>query len=140
MSTLYTLAQGSVRAIDLVTFKQSGEAVHTPVWFAPEPSSPQRLFVYTNRNSWKVKRLRRNPEVRVAACDMRGRRAGPGFSAMAETIEDPQDPKFVRGFELLERRYGVWLKLVLAGARLSGRYRNRCIIHIIADPDSRDSD
>lgn len=140
MNTIYALASESVRAIDLVTFKQNGDAAHTPVWFAPEPSSPQRLFVYTNRGSWKVKRLRRNPNVRVAPCSQRGLRTGPEFRAIAETIEDPQDPKFVRGFELLKRRYGIFFKLVLAGAWLSGRYRDRCIVHIMVEPESVVSD
>lgn len=140
MSTIFALANDGVRAIDLVTFKRNGEAAHTPVWFAPEPSNPQRLFVYTNRGSWKVKRLRRDSNARVAGCDMRGLRTGPEFRATAEVIIEPQDPKFLRGFELLERRYGLWFKLVLAASRLSGRYRNRCIIHIIAEPESNDSD
>ncbi|MFE1949709.1 MULTISPECIES: PPOX class F420-dependent oxidoreductase [Streptomyces] len=62
------LSQG--RYISLTTFRKDGTPVATPVWFAAEDDE---LYVWTRIDSWKVKRLRRDPHVVVATCDMRGR-------------------------------------------------------------------
>jgi len=62
--------------LNLETFKKSGEGVKTPVWFAADPSasldsSDAKLYVYTIGVSGKVKRIRNNPRVKIAPCDMR---------------------------------------------------------------------
>ncbi|CAM5671100.1 PPOX class F420-dependent oxidoreductase [Streptomyces tanashiensis] len=58
------------RYISLTTHRKDGTPVATPVWFATEGDE---LYVWTRIDSWKVKRLRRDPRVVVAACDVRGR-------------------------------------------------------------------
>lgn len=58
------------RYISLTTYRKDGTPVATPVWFATEDDE---LYVWTRIDSWKVKRLRRDPRVVVAACDVRGR-------------------------------------------------------------------
>lgn len=58
------------RYISLTTYRKDGTPVATPVWFAAEGDE---LYVWTRIDSWKVKRLRRDPRVAVAACDVRGR-------------------------------------------------------------------
>ena len=85
--------------IDLVTFRKSGQAVHTPVWFAEHEG---RLFVMTRGDSAKVKRIRNNPRVEIAACTARGRRTGPSIAAFA-SISDSLEP----GRALIRRKY--WL-------------------------------
>src|SRR5260370_23304631 len=67
--------------LNLETFKKSGQGVKTPVWFAAEPSveldsNDAKLYVYTIGVSGKVKRIRNNPRVNVAPCDMRGELKG----------------------------------------------------------------
>src|SRR5437868_15193587 len=59
----------SARYINLETFKKNGDGVKTPVWSAPLDG---KLVVFTAGESFKVKRLGRNPKIRVAACDARG--------------------------------------------------------------------
>ncbi len=65
--------------VNVETFRQSGQGVRTPVWFAGDPASgtPQTLYVYSEAESGKAKRIRRNPQVRVAPCDARGHLPGP---------------------------------------------------------------
>ncbi|MFI1659941.1 PPOX class F420-dependent oxidoreductase [Streptomyces sp. NPDC020472] len=58
------------RYISLTTYRKDGTPVPTPVWFAAEGDE---LYVWTRIDSWKVKRLRRDARVVVAACDVRGR-------------------------------------------------------------------
>ncbi|MFD7443964.1 PPOX class F420-dependent oxidoreductase [Streptomyces sp. NPDC059909] len=87
--------------ISLTTFRKDGTGVATPVWFAVEG---RELYVWTRSDSWKVKRLRRDGRVTVAACDVRGRVA-EGAEAVEGTARllDDADLKKVR--KLLARKY-----------------------------------
>ena len=55
--------------ISLETFKKNGQGVKTPVWFVLHNDA---FYVYTEADSWKVKRIHNNPRVRVAVCNIRG--------------------------------------------------------------------
>jgi PPOX class probable F420-dependent enzyme len=87
--------------ISLETFKKSGDGVKTPVWFVLHDAA---LYVYTEAASWKVKRIRNNPRVRVAACSMRGVVKGPWIDATASIIEGDERRAADR---LLNRKYFV---------------------------------
>ena len=69
--------------ISLTTFRKNGQAVATPVWFGEEN---EKLFVMTRSISGKYKRVRNNPQVRVAACTIRGTVTGPEFAATARIL------------------------------------------------------
>ena len=45
--------------ISLVTFRRSGDAVQTPVWFAAYDG---KLYVFSEADAWKVKRLRNDQQ------------------------------------------------------------------------------
>ncbi|MFI2345911.1 PPOX class F420-dependent oxidoreductase [Streptomyces sp. NPDC019443] len=66
------------RYISLTTFRKDGTGVATPVWFAVDGGE---LLVWTNSDSWKVKRLRNDSRVVVTVCDARGRIADGAASA-----------------------------------------------------------
>ncbi len=70
--------------IDLATFRKTGAAVHTPVWFAEVGG---KLVVMTNSNSGKFKRIRNNPRVRIAPCTMRGKITGKEFPATVRIMD-----------------------------------------------------
>jgi PPOX class probable F420-dependent enzyme len=63
--------------ISLATFRKNGVAVPTPIWFAERDG---KLYVMTRNDSGKYKRLRNNPNVKVAPCTMGGKITGPEFS------------------------------------------------------------
>ena len=65
---------GDARYINLESFKKDGNGVKTPVWCAPLDG---HIVVFTEGEAYKVKRVRRNPKVRVAECDVRGKVLGP---------------------------------------------------------------
>jgi PPOX class probable F420-dependent enzyme len=90
--------------ISLATFRKTGVAILTPVWFAEEDG---KLYVFTNPNSGKVKRIRNNPEVRVAPSTIRGRIIGPEFPARARVMASEE---FSHARQLLRRKY--WLMRV----------------------------
>jgi PPOX class probable F420-dependent enzyme len=71
--------------ISLTTFRRDGRAVATPVWFVIEG---EHLLVSTGSNTGKVKRIRHNPEVTVAACTARGQVKGPVLHATAVILRE----------------------------------------------------
>jgi PPOX class probable F420-dependent enzyme len=69
--------------ISLTTFRKTSVGVATPVWFGEQGD---KLYVMTRSDMGKTKRIRNNPQVRVAPCTMRGTVTGPEFSAMARIL------------------------------------------------------
>lgn len=61
---------GRAKYVSLTTFRKDGTPVATPVWAVVDGGE---LYVWTRSNTWKVKRIRNNGRVTVAACDVRGR-------------------------------------------------------------------
>jgi PPOX class probable F420-dependent enzyme len=84
----------------LVTFRRDGTAVPTPVWFALRDGA---LVFESDSDAAKIARLRRDPRVRVAACNSRGRPQGPPIDAHARILSAEES----EGAEdALARRYG----------------------------------
>jgi PPOX class probable F420-dependent enzyme len=81
------------RYISLATFRKTGVAVYTPIWFAEEGD---KLYFMTNSKLGKIKRIRNDPQVKIAPCTMRGRITGPEFSAVARILP-AEDARRVRG-------------------------------------------
>jgi uncharacterized protein len=67
----------------LTTVRKSGVGVVTPVWFAERDD---KLYVKTRIESGKYKRIRNNPNVKVAPCTIRGKVIGPEFSGKARIL------------------------------------------------------
>ena len=116
----------TARYVNLASFRRDGREVRTPVWIAEtERGEP---VVYTNVNSGKVKRIRRNPRVRLAPCDMRGNVQGEWLDAKARIVEDAE--QLEAGFRAMVKKYGWQMRLALLLSRLSGRYAERAILEL----------
>jgi hypothetical protein len=111
--------------VSLATKRRDGRMVETPVWFAAHRG---RLYVFTEAKAGKVKRLRNFPEVRVAACNIRGKVHGAWRDATGRRIEDPTTIEAAHG--ALRRKYGwkMWIGDTLSS--LTGRIGNRAWIEI----------
>ena len=96
--------------ISLATFRKSGVAVYTPIWFAEEND---KLYFMTSSKSGKYKRIRNNPRVTIAPCTIRGKIIGPEFPATVRILP-PQE--FQRTRCLINAKY--WL------ARIPFMWRN----------------
>ncbi len=92
------------RYISLATFRKNGAAVYTPVWFAEDND---RLYFMTNSKLGKCKRIRNNPQVKIAPCTMRGKITGPEFPATARILPAEE---FARVRRLINAKY--WLARV----------------------------
>ena len=73
-------ATQNAQYLSLTTFRRSGAPVMTPVWFV---RVGQALYVVTDDDTGKVKRIRSNPAVLVAPCTARGRPTGATVNAVA---------------------------------------------------------
>ena len=109
--------------LSLESFRKTGAPVRTPVWFAEHDG---KLYTYSLADAGKVKRIRNNPRVRVAPCDVRGGNVGEWIEAVAR-IEDTVGERF--GMSLLTKKYGLMKRL---GDFFSGKLlgRKRVVISI----------
>jgi uncharacterized protein len=88
--------------INIETYRKSGESVKTPVWFVEDQGV---LFVRTGAESGKVKRLKRNAQVKVVPCSMGGNPLGTWVGASAEVVSDMSESVRIEG--LLRKKYGI---------------------------------
>jgi PPOX class probable F420-dependent enzyme len=97
--------------LSLETYRKSGVAVRTPVWFAaaPEDNADPKLYVYSAADSGKAKRLRRNGKIRIAPCDIRGNVTGGWIDARATIVGAAE---FSRAMPLLNSKYWPWKGLL----------------------------
>jgi len=72
--------------ISLETYRRNGQPVRTPVWFLKEDGT---LYVHTDDHTGKVKRIRRNPKVRVAPSHFRGKPKAEYVEAQAVLESSP---------------------------------------------------
>jgi uncharacterized protein len=98
------------RYISVTTYRRDGTAVATPVWFVQEGD---RLLVQTGASTGKVKRIRRDPAVGVAACTATGRLRGQQASGVARVLADTEA---AAAEGLLSRKYR-WDLLVIGPLR-----------------------
>lgn len=73
--------------MSLTTFRKTGAPVFTPVWFAQDG---EKLYVMTEANAGKVKRIRGNAQVEVAPCTGSGALLGDSVEAMARILPPDQ--------------------------------------------------
>jgi PPOX class probable F420-dependent enzyme len=83
--------------VSITTFRRDGTPVSVPVWCAADNGS---LLVFSEADSWKVKRIRRDAHVRLAPCSARGKPRGPAVDADATIVEET-----TRVRALLARKY-----------------------------------
>ncbi len=113
--------------ITLETFKKDGTGVKTPLWFVEKDGI---LYMRTPMNTWKVKRIRRNPRVRIVPSDVRGTPKGEWVSGTAEIHHESELP-WVN--DLVRQKYG-WLKRLMDWrSRITGKQGNFAVIAVQLD-------
>jgi len=119
----------NAKYISLRSFKKNGQPVDTPVWFANV--APDRLVVFTVGTSYKVKRIRRNPNVEIARCDVRGKLKGPWSPAICRAVDQGHEKdRIAKAYDALNSKYGLLMHVGTLLATLTGRTKNRLILEI----------
>jgi PPOX class probable F420-dependent enzyme len=108
--------------MSLESYRKDGRAVATPVWFAEEGGV---FYIYSLADVGKVKRIRNNPRVRIAPCDVRGKLKGSWINAEAHIL-DASGEEY--GHKLLNQKYGMLKRIGDFFSKL--RKRKRVVIAI----------
>jgi len=106
---------GRERYLSLTSFRRDGTPVATPVWVVAHGG---RLYVWTGGQTGKVRRIRANPAVTLAACTARGTVTGSPRQAQAVVVPADERPDVWARFLA---KYGVQLRVILLAERIAGR-------------------
>ncbi|MBB2947647.1 hypothetical protein FB565_007418 [Actinoplanes lutulentus] len=89
------------KQISLTTYRKDGTPVATPVWHVADGDT---ITTVSSADAWKVKRLRRNAQVEIVRCDVRGK-IDPDARPVrgTATLLPPSETEAAR--RLLESRY-----------------------------------
>ncbi len=110
--------------INLETYRKSGQAVRTPLWFVEEHGV---LYMRTPAASAKAKRIRNNPHVRVVPSDVRGNPLGTWLEGEAQLLE-ADNIEWVN--DLIKRKYGLMKRLIDLRSRLKGTKAVVIAVHV----------
>jgi PPOX class probable F420-dependent enzyme len=114
--------------VSLLSYKRDGNGVATAVWAAPLDG---KLVVFTLKDSFKVKRVRRNPAVRVARCSVRGTVLGPWYDGRCAVVTDPTHE--ARAYAALDAKYGWQMRLGTFVRSIFGGLDKRAVLEITLD-------
>ena len=116
MSAGFTPVQNA-KTVLLTTYKRDGTPVGTPVSIAFDG---ERAFFRSYDKAWKTRRLRRNPQVQIAASTLRGKATGPVVRARATLLQGEQERVAAKA---LARHHRVLQGIVVPTAHRLLRYR-----------------
>ena len=91
----------ATKQISLTTYRKDGTPVATPIWQVMDGGE---MFMVSEAGAWKVKRIRNNGRVSVAACDLRGNLTA-GVPAVEGTARLLDEQGTAHARSLLARRY-----------------------------------
>ena len=120
------------QCIALTTFRKTGEAVTTPVWFA---ESLGTIYVETHGDAGKLKRLRHTARVTLAPCTYSGKVTGAVSAGNARILTEPQEN--TAASTALAKKYGFMRPLfhfVRNAQRLLQRKAKVEVVYIAIDP------
>ncbi len=126
MSLSGLLSFNGQQYLSLETFRKNGQGVRTPVWFAASDlialeHAETILYVYSTADAGKVKRIRNNPRVRIAPCDLRGNVRGEWVDAEARIVDNAGEGQ--RAQRLLNAKYRPWKQILNLLSALGGKPR-----------------
>ncbi|HEY7227372.1 MAG TPA: PPOX class F420-dependent oxidoreductase [Nitrososphaeraceae archaeon] len=92
--------------ISIETFRKTGAGVRTPIWFIIYQGL---IYFRTEVKSGKVKRIRNNPHVRIAPCDIRGNLKGNWFDGKVKFADSAESSI---AYSMIDKKYGFITTLI----------------------------
>ena len=102
--------------LSFTTFKSDGTPKPTPVWIADLGDGTMGFT--TGEDSWKVKRLRNNPNVVLQPCNMKGEITEGTQSVQATAVAIVGGPELARARSAIDAKYGFATTLIKAFNKL----------------------
>lgn len=96
----------------LVTYKRDGTPIPSPVWFARDG---EQLYVWTEINAFKAKRLRNDERALIAPCSPRGVPRGEPIAAIGRVLTDVAERQ--RAAQVIRSSWGIGRRLFEATSR-----------------------
>jgi PPOX class probable F420-dependent enzyme len=125
---------GREQCIALTTFRKTGQAVTTPVWFA---QSLGTIYVETHGDAGKLKRLRHTARVTLAPCTYSGKVTGAVIAGKARILTESEE--CTAASTALAKKYGFMRPLfhfVRNAQRLLQRKARVEVVYIAIEPIS----
>lgn len=111
--------------INIETFRKNGTGVRTPIWFVVYQGL---IYFRTDAKSGKVKRIRNNPHVRIAPCDIRGN-VNENWSDGNVNFAGSAESSIV--YSMIDKKYGFVATLIRIFNKI--RHTNPVVIAIVLD-------
>ena len=125
---------GREQCIALTTFRKTGQAVTTPVWFA---ISLGTIYVETHADAGKLKRLRHTARVTLAPCTYSGKVTGSVSEGNARILTESEERTAASA--ALTKKYGLMRSLyhfVRNAQRMLHRKAKVEVVYIDIEPIS----
>ena len=125
---------GREQCIALTTFRKTGQAVTTPVWFAIGLGT---IYVETHADAGKLKRLRHTARVTLAPCTSSGKVTGSMSEGTARILTESEES--TAASVALARKYEVMRSLhhfVRNARRMLQRKAKVDEVYIVIEPIS----
>ena len=115
---------------NFTTFRKTGVAVTTPVWFAPALNSTSKdvYYIFSANNAGKVKRLRNSGKSSLAPCTVTGKPQGETTTAQSRLLANSDDIN--HALKALNKKYGWQMQMTNFFSKISGKYHNRTYIEV----------
>jgi PPOX class probable F420-dependent enzyme len=109
----------TAKYVSFVSMKKDGTPAATAVWVVPFEGG---YAFTTDADAWKVKRVRRNPDVTLAVSDVRGK-VQPGATVHAGRAEVLEGDAVRRVDRAIRRKYWLGYTVLIAPSNLWQRLR-----------------
>jgi len=96
----------------VVTYRKDGQPVAQPIW---PGFDGDRMYVWSEADAYKAKRLRRNPAALIAACDFRGIPKGQPIAAAGRILESEEERTHAE--RVLQSQWGPGRRAFMALSR-----------------------
>ncbi len=88
--------------ISMTTFRKTGEAVVTPMWFAERSGT---IYAETGVDAGKLKRIRHTARVTLAPCTISGKVSGSEVEGKARILTETQE--IITAKAAMSKKYGL---------------------------------
>ena len=125
---------GREQCIALTTFRKTGQAVTTPVWFA---QSHGTIYVETHADAGKLKRLRHTARVTFAPCTYSGKVTGSLYEGNVRILTESEES--TEASAALAKKYGFMRSLyhfIRNARRMLQRKAKAGAVYIAIEPIS----
>ncbi len=122
------------QCIALTTFRKTGQAVTTPVWFAIRLGI---IYVETHSDAGKLKRLGHTARVTLAPCTYSGKITGSVYEGIARILTESEES--TEASAALAKKYGVMRSLyhfIRNARRMLQRKAKTGAVYIAIEPIS----